>query len=71
MTIDEFTKEIEKLVEQIPDKQHVFILFYDDEQKNAHYCGIGCEACAFDMMLKMAITGQFKHNGPDPSGTKH
>lgn len=73
MTIEEFKKKVSEMVDELPKDQHVFVLFYDEVQKDASYCGIGCAACAFDMMLKMAIAGQFKHNGPEPdiNGTHH
>jgi len=70
ITREEFKKQLEALAEKLEDNQCFMVLLYDEDKKDIEYNGVGCPACAADIILQMIMSKEFKHTGPDP-GIKH
>ena len=63
MTVNEIKKKLQELILQLPENKSGLLMIYDEETKdNVDTLGIGCIACAVELLMYMYATGYFKHN---------
>lgn len=64
MTDNEFKEEFLKLINKLPENRNIFLMVYnnDDNELDVKMMGLGCKACAFEILVELFLKNPFPHN---------